>query len=69
MLCQSRSPTKTIHAHQIQLRANRQICARSERLEEAGLEIQSIEPAGNGLSIRSSSPIEETEIKFEIPNA
>ena len=41
----------------------------AERLEEAGLEIQSIEPAGNGVSIRSSSPIEETEIKVEIPNA
>ena len=41
----------------------------AERLEEAGLEIQSIEPAGNGVSISSSSPIEETEIKVEIPNA
>ena len=42
---------------------------RTEMGEEAGLEIQSIEPAGNGESIRSSSLIEETEIKFDIPNA
>ena len=41
----------------------------AEMVEEAGLEIQSIEPAWNGGSIRSSSPIEETEIKVEIPNA
>ncbi len=41
----------------------------ADRLEEAGLEIQSIEPAGKEVSIRSSSPIEKTEIKVEIPNA
>ncbi len=40
----------------------------AEKLEEAGLEIQSIEPSGNGVSIRSSNPIEETESKFDIPN-
>jgi len=41
----------------------------AERLEEAGLEIQSIEPAGKEVSRRSSSSIEETEIKVEIPNS